>query len=316
MYSLQDLRNTPGNIWEIHHLRNTLLQSEKYSLHHHNHLLIGCGQQRPKRAWGHETASLAFTNITIGWFFTISRFSQKCGKVTSKKWGAGLVIKLASFRDGSDPDGLKDICKLSRRWDSFADSPVSESLTRLPPTEIDLSSQKTNKIQKPKLTSHLKKQNQNLTLISKNKTKIDLSSQKNKKTKLTSHLKKNWTKIDLSYQTLKLRHCHPCLEKIMLFLTFWNFQKCQEKLYFTSHDSFKNVYMVKRTYLLVNSFEWQLLKPERHGRLQTQGHHQSRYVPAANPGSHTYVYVHCKNHHNIPAYIQIPPCPCPWVGDC
>ena len=50
--------------------------------------------------------------------------------------------------------------------------------------------------------------------------------------------------------------------------------------------------MVKRTYLLVNSFEWQLLKPERHGRLQTQGHHQSRYVPAANPGSHTYVYLY------------------------
>ena len=246
-------------------------------------------------------------------------FLGKCGrKVTSKKWGAGLVIKLASFRDGSDPDGLKDICKLSRRWDSFADTwqPRLGESDQIATNKIDLSSQKTNKIQKPKLTSPLKKQNQNLTLISKNKTKIDLSSQKTKKLNWPLISKKNWTKIDLSYQTLKLRHCHPCLEKIMLFLTFWNFQKCQEKLYFTSHDSFKNVYMVKRTYLLVNSFEWQLLKPERHGRLQTQGHHQSRYVPAANPGSHTYVYVHCKNHHNIPAYIQIPPCPCPWVGDC
>ena len=57
-----------------------------------------------------------------------------------------------------------------------------------------------SKNQKPKLTSHLKKQNQNLTLISKNKTKIDLSSQKTKKLnwpliskktepKLTSHIK-------------------------------------------------------------------------------------------------------------------------------
>lgn len=172
-------------------------------------------------------------------------FLGKCGrKVTSKKWGAGLVIKLASFRDGSDPDGLKDICKLSRRWDSFADTwqPRLGESDQIATNKIDLSSQKTNKIQKPKLTSHLKKQNQNLTLISKNKTKIDLSSQKTKKLnwpliskktepKLTSHIKL----LNLDIVTLVRRR--SCCS--------WHFEtsKNAKKNYISHHMTLSKMYI-------------------------------------------------------------------------
>ena len=99
------LRNTPCKIWEmqftlsslannlwslktkegigtspekntLQDLKNAVLESEKYSLHHHHNPLT-------KESMRHETASQAFTNEDLVGF---SSSSEKCGKVASKMW--------------------------------------------------------------------------------------------------------------------------------------------------------------------------------------------------------------------------------------
>ena len=163
MYSLQDLRNTPGNIWEIHHLRNTLLQSEKYSLHHHNHLLIGCKDQREQRPWNHITGFHKHHNWLV--FHHQPIFSEN----VEEKWlPKSEELVWSSNLHHSEMDRIQMGSKI------FANFPGDEILLLTAPSrrvwpdchQPKLTShlkkpKLTSQLQKPKLTSHLKKQNQN-----------------------------------------------------------------------------------------------------------------------------------------------------------